>query len=728
MNETLNEQSLDQALDFYQSGNFEAAHALYARMLAEEPENHELLYMLSLCRQKQGRLDDASDYLQRAIELQPDSSMFQYTMGGLQMRRGQHEPALENYRRATELSPNTAKAWLGLGYAQLTLGKLDTAEESLRTARRAVEDDFATEATICAHLGVLELQRERPQQAQTWLQQAVDLNPDDIYAQTQLGHAFLRGGQSGFAIRCFDNAKRLQGGAYASEPQLNVWHAEALEASGDHSEALEIWRQLLAHGHSNTVIMLRAAQSYLRAGETSKALHLLGRAHHDEPANGDIMRVLGSALMRSGQTRQGISMLQQCPASDREAQRLLLRAYLESHQHAAAHRLGQQLQADGDDEDYLLAAQAAIAHGDSEAAQRCLSQLGQHDQERLPALWLRHLASAQALLHDAASGIDAAQLDAELEQLAADDHIGTELRRACMQLRARLQHKLANHAQVLQLLQQLPRQPAAIIDSLSDQPEAAEATLMPALPAAPETLFDADQIRAWPPHAPGGVRLQPVFVLGWPGSGRRELLQALQLHNDIDCLLERPLQADESPLRYGGALERQRHLSWPREPQALTDLTEAEWLGKRQGYKKRVVQELGRHPDKLLIDGMQLPVQGLLAIQRLFPEASVIMVNADPDALQLSWRWSGFEDVEGMYDMWQMQQRYWLQARQTLQLRSIEIDRHKLFADPQQTISELLHHFGLEWQDDMQRVFATASPLYPPLQEARHYSELFQQP
>ena len=724
MHDTLTDQSLEQALDYYQDGNFEAAHALYARMLVDEPENHELLYMLSLCRQKQGQLDAAADYLQQAIDLQPRSSLFHYTLGGLRMRQGHYQQALGSYHEATVISPNTAKAWLGHGYALLTLGRLDEAEESLRTARRAVDNDSETEATICAHLGVIELQRERPQQAQTWLQQAVDLNPDDLYCQTQLGHAFLRGGQSGFAIRCFENAKHLQHGAYANEPQLNVWHAEALEQSGDHAQALEIWRQLLANGHTAAPILVRAAQAYLHTGEIDKAMHLLGKARHDHPGDHDITRLLGSALLRTDHLQQSIKLLQQCPASDREAQRLLLRAYLQSKRFADAHRLGQQLQADGDDEEYLLAAQAAVAHGQTAAAHRCLNQLSQRDQSSVPAQWLRCMADAQALLADEPSATDAAQLDENLQQLTARDDLPEDILRASIQLRARLQHELGKHAEVLQLLEQLPRQSAGIIDSINDQPDTDNSDPLLAIPVTPAAMFDADVIRSWPPRAPGGVRLQPVFVLGWPGSGRRELLQALQIHSELDCLMDRPLQADQSPLHYGAMLERQRHLTWPRDAQALSQLTEAEWMSRRQGYKKRVVQVLGRHPDQLLIDGMTLPVQGLLAIQRLFPEATVIMLNADPVALQLSWHWSGFDDLQTMFSLWQMQQAYWLQARQTLQLRMLEIDRQSLFADPQATINTLLQPFGLGWQDDMQRAFV-ASPLFPPLDDAQQYAAFF---
>jgi len=724
MNDALTDQSLEQALDYFQDGNHEAAHAVYARMLEQEPENHQLLYMMSLCRQKQGRLDAASDYLQQAIALQPRNSMFHYTMGGLRMRQGQSQQALDSYQEATVLSPNEAKAWLGHGYALLTLSRLDEAEESLRTARRAVNNDSGTEATICAHLGVLELQREHPQQAQTWLQQAVDLNPDDLYCQTQLGHAFLRGGQAGFAIRCFENAKRLQRGAYANEPQLNVWHAEALEQSGAHGEALEIWRQLLANGNTSTPILVRAAESYLHADQIDKAMHLLGKAHHDHPGDGNITRLLGSTLLRTGQLQQSISMLQQCPASDREAQRLLLRAYLESKRFADAHRLGQQLQADGNDEEYLLAAQAAVAHGQADAAHRCLNQLSQRDQSRVPALWLRSMADALALLAGEPSAVAAAQQEQNLEKLNEHDDLPEDIRRASIQLRARLKHQQTNHAQALQILGELPRQPAAIVDCINDRPDTASPDPLLDAPVTPEALFDADVIRSWPPSAPGGVRLQPVFVLGWPGSGRRELLQALQLHSELVCLLDRPLRSDQSPLRYGAMLERQRLLTWPRDAQSLSDLTEAEWMSKRQGYKKRVVQELGRHPHQLLIDGMSLPVEGLLSIQRLFPEATVIMVNADIAALQLSWHWSGFDDLETMQALWQTQQRYWQQARQTLQLRIIEIERQPLFADPQAAINSLLQPFGLTWQDSMQRAFAR-SPLYPPLDQAQHYETHF---
>jgi tetratricopeptide (TPR) repeat protein len=724
MSEPLHDQSVEQALDYYQNGNHEAAHALYARMLADEPNNHEVLYMLSLCRQKQGQLDNAADYLRQAIELQPSSSLFHYSMGGLNMRLGHIEEARESYRQAAELSPNEAKAWLGYGYALLTLGRLEEADEALRTARRAVRNDAATEATICAHLGVVELQRDRPDQALPKLQQAVELNPEDVYCQTQLGRAFLLAGQAGFAAQCFSNAKTLQQGAYAHETQLNYWHAQALEQTGDVDAALAIWRSLLSSGTDSPEVFIGAAQAYLHSGLVSQALSLLGKAHVAQPDNAEIIRLLGQCYLRRGQLEDCIKMLQQCPASDRAAQRLLLRAYLNAKRFADAHYLGQQLQADGDDEDYLLAAQAAVAHAQADAAHQALNQLSQRQQEQTPARWLRCMAHAQVLFADATAAIDLPQLDQDLQDLAAHDDINAELHRAILQLRARGQHHAANHAVVLQLLDDLPRQPAQILNSINDRPDGDSLDPLASLPPTPEQLFNADVIRSWPPSAPGGVRLQPVFVLGWPGSGRRQLLQALNLHSDIDCLLDRPLQSDESPLRYGGALERLRQLTWPRDPDELSSLTEADWLAMRQGYKKRVVQELGHHPEAVLVDALELPVQALLSVQRVFPQATVIMLNATIEQLMLSWHWSGFEDLELMRSLWQTQQQYWRQAQQTLQLRIIEVDSRQLLADPQPTLTSTLQSLSLDWQPAMLRAFS-ASPLYPPLHQAEQYHAYF---
>ena len=110
---------IEQALEYYQSNNFEAAFALYQKMLNDEPENPQLLYMMSLCRQKQNQWEQARKYLQQAIKLEPESSLFYYSLGAIEVRLGHIQTSLEAYQKATLYNPNEPRAWIGQGYAAM---------------------------------------------------------------------------------------------------------------------------------------------------------------------------------------------------------------------------------------------------------------------------------------------------------------------------------------------------------------------------------------------------------------------------------------------------------------------------------------------------------------------------------------------------------------------------------------------------------------------------------
>ena len=67
---------IEEALERFERGDYAGAFDLYQKMLNEEPENHEVLFMMSLCRQRQQNLPQAAELLDQALLYYPTQALY----------------------------------------------------------------------------------------------------------------------------------------------------------------------------------------------------------------------------------------------------------------------------------------------------------------------------------------------------------------------------------------------------------------------------------------------------------------------------------------------------------------------------------------------------------------------------------------------------------------------------------------------------------------------------
>ncbi len=701
---------IEEALDYYQDGNYEAAFALYQKMLVDEPGNDQVLYMMSLCRQKQGRWQDAIDHLNQAIDNFPDNALYHYAIGGLYMRIGDPVRAVQGYSKASELKPNEPRSRIGIGYALLSNNQLDEARQELMAAVRAADDQPEVKATAMAHLGVVALAQNQTDEALNQLQNAAELNPEDVYIQTHLGRAFMASGQAGFAVQCFQNAQNMNDSRYQHEPLLLLWLGQALEQTGDLTGAMNAWRELLQRGIEHPELLYHMARVYMQGVHPQQALNLLLRAKKIAPDAAQVRHLLATAYQQTGQTEAARRELESLPDNDRTGKRQLTRFYLSQARYSEATELTQQLIRDAEDPDLLLAAQVAVTRHDSEQAHQYLNQLDQVAQTSIPGTWLRALAYA---------GSDTEQAEKHLHQLQAKSDLPADIQTSAIRLQARLLNDQGKYAEALECLSPLSTRRSGTLSIIAESDPQNGIV-------AEEQLFDRDQILSWPPKAPGRARVSPVFVLGWPGSGRGQLIQALSLHPDISVARDRVQQANEDSNRYANNLDRRTLITWPRHPALLGTVSETDWLQLRNQYRKQLISTLSDEPRELIIDSMEFPVAGLIAIQRFYPDATIINLQANLDDLQLSWHWSGYQDIPAMREAYLSEQAQLKQARSALELAWVDIDASELMKSPKEALKPLMEHFHLDWPDsDTMLEPLTPALLSPTSGSGRQYAELF---
>ncbi|HET9152006.1 MAG TPA: tetratricopeptide repeat protein [Gemmatimonadales bacterium] len=126
--------------------------------------------------------------LQRALELSPGDTQAQSLLGWAQMLNEQYDEALGTFSRVLMQEPANALARINVGYICL---KKRIFGEAIEHLSRAIRLDNDRKATLYAHyyLGLVYLEREMFDDAQTFFRKTLQLGPNLIEAWYELGRA-----------------------------------------------------------------------------------------------------------------------------------------------------------------------------------------------------------------------------------------------------------------------------------------------------------------------------------------------------------------------------------------------------------------------------------------------------------------------------------------------------------------------------------------------------------
>ena len=159
-----------------QAGELQEAMALYDRVLAESPDNHDVLYARALVAEKLNDLPAAESDLRRIIEQDPDNFHAWNALGyTLADRTDRLQEALGYIEKALALSPEEAAIVDSLGWVHYRMGDLETAAEYLQRAYELSRGD----AEVAAHYGEVLWQQGKQQEARALWEKAKRDAPDN---------------------------------------------------------------------------------------------------------------------------------------------------------------------------------------------------------------------------------------------------------------------------------------------------------------------------------------------------------------------------------------------------------------------------------------------------------------------------------------------------------------------------------------------------------------------
>ena len=672
---------IEQAQQFFEAGDFAAAENLYRKMLDDEPDNPEVLFMLSLTRQGQGDFEEPVALLGHAIRVQPKNPTLHYTLGNIHLRRQSLEEASRSFHEASDLDPNFAEAQNGIAIVELVRGRFAAAEHALRKAVKSDPDN----ARIQVNLGLAKLEQDRAEEAMSHFQQVLEQDPENYIAQFHLGRAFMKSGNAGFAMRCFENAAESNPDSVEVLKQL----AEARMKSGQFAAAAGSFRRILHLGQDSADVMAGLARAEYALGHNREAegvfLRAIKLAPEDEALLLDYMQLLLDER-RWDEVRSRLDRNYSEARDTDRTWRMLAEARLGSGDVEGAMEVLRPMQRGGAPSDAmrLTLARVLMASGEREAADSQVNRLLEADVPLAEAVQLR-----------IRQHLEAGELDTAIErlrELRKRPDLSSKQRLQAAAILADSLHRSGQYQAAWEQMIALETRPAEVMQIRSEKP----LQLVENEPA--ETAMDRDVAWSWPPRAPEDGRPDPTFIFAWPGAGRETLLQTLAGHPGLLVIHD----------SVGKQQKRRLAISHPQGKGPLNQLTVAEIQMARKQYWKAL-----RHVDAVAgayatIDGAWLTAEALPTIYRLFPQARLLVLQQAPEDLLIYWLQSGYEDLEGMAATYRAQLELLDKCRAGVPLNYIDVNTQELTQNPGTALRNLAASLELPWHEGIETAWDKA--------------------
>jgi len=181
-------------VDRYKQASAASTRTAAAPELGEKPVIHSDHIGASTFIEKGWSLLSLGDYpgaiqsLSRALELAPSDVQAESLLGWAQMLKEDYDDALLTFQKVLMREPSNSLARINVGYICLKKRIFGEAIEHLSKAIRMANDK---KATLYAHyyLGLVYLEREMFEDADTFFRKTLELGPNLIEAHYQLGRA-----------------------------------------------------------------------------------------------------------------------------------------------------------------------------------------------------------------------------------------------------------------------------------------------------------------------------------------------------------------------------------------------------------------------------------------------------------------------------------------------------------------------------------------------------------
>ncbi len=280
--------TISQAEALLRNGKPAQAETLLCEGLGERPDNFDLLRLLGVANQFQGKNENAAGYFTKAIKIDPASAPTHYNLGITLSILKQFDKAADSLSRALEIFPDDADALGVLGNAFAALNRHEDAVDSLRSALEIEPGNALRHIKLGMSLQAL----ERYEQALSCFHNAIELNPDDAAIHNLLGIVQNKVSQLDEAVASFRRAVEIKPNhpeAHNSLSATLINLKKYEEAVSSCLRAIEV-RPDHAEAHNNMATSLNALKRHEEAIESCQ------RALEIKPDHAEAYNNMGIAL------------------------------------------------------------------------------------------------------------------------------------------------------------------------------------------------------------------------------------------------------------------------------------------------------------------------------------------------------------------------------------------------------------------------------------------------
>lgn len=108
---------LQQAIQAFQSQNYERAESILNKVIREAPKNLPALHILGLIKASHGKYQEAVDLLAKAARLNPSDPSIEYNLAKALADSGMVAESIAHHKKAVDLAPHNPDAWNNYGMA-----------------------------------------------------------------------------------------------------------------------------------------------------------------------------------------------------------------------------------------------------------------------------------------------------------------------------------------------------------------------------------------------------------------------------------------------------------------------------------------------------------------------------------------------------------------------------------------------------------------------------------
>ena len=311
----------DEALNFFDNGNFENAEIIARQLIETAPNNPEILNLIGLIAQAKGLHIEACSYFSAALRQKPNTASYLFNLAFSLKSSNQLSDALFNYNKVLQIAPHIKETHNEIGciYEQIndldkarthwqTALKMDptylTAEINLANSYRVdnpqkasallqnLSEKHPNEPAIWYNLSWLNYNSKNFKQAIDYAEQAEQLSPASELIKYLLGLCFIELGNENDAKNCFLSAEILN----PDYVDAKLCIADIYSRNNEFFEAEKRYKRIMEIDAKNFSAHCNYAEMLHRQKRLSEALEEYRQAIIINPSSSEVSNNLGTVL------------------------------------------------------------------------------------------------------------------------------------------------------------------------------------------------------------------------------------------------------------------------------------------------------------------------------------------------------------------------------------------------------------------------------------------------